>query len=100
MPYGYNYLYKLRNEGQLTGNRLKILRMLQRANGPVTERLFHYHIWEAHGKLPPAEFHYNISHLRVITGLGIVNHGEAGWMLVPECNASWCNAERWSGAWQ
>src|SRR5579859_2578126 len=103
-------LYRVRTRGKLTGNRLELLRLLQRAYpGPVTEELMRYQLWRRR-KLPePEKFHYNISHIKLITGLGIVFHRDEwirgkqgwelvpapGWCLAPELNEPWCEPEKW-----
>ncbi len=84
-----------RDAGKLTGNYLRILRLMQRARGPVTVRLFRYELYTSRGRPEPDEFGYNISHLRTVTGLGIRNYGQAGYGLVPELNEPWCEPEKW-----
>ena len=88
---------KMRNAG-LVGIRLEILRLMQRAGGPVTEELIRYQVWRRRGTREPVDIQNNFSYIRHITGLGIVRCGAAGWMLTPHLDEPWCDRERWKDA--
>lgn len=79
----------------LTYQEMTILRMLQRAKGPVTRRLFELELWDRHGKTPPMNFHPYLANIKRVTGLGIIGRRDAGWLLAPELNATWCVPEKW-----
>ncbi len=80
----------------LTFQEAAILRMLQRAKGPVTRRIIELELWGRYGKPLPTNVHPYIANIRRVTGLGIVGRLDAGWLLVPELNATWCESEKWN----
>lgn len=94
----YEGLLKLRDSGEITGNRREVLRLLQRAGGPVTEELMRYHLYRRFGDPEPRNVYDTITHIRVITGLGVVSRGDAGWALAPVLNEAWCRPEIWEDA--